>query len=123
MVIFAAPSVALSSAARRSLRARAHALSAVVTVGDAGLTDLVLREIDVSLKAHELIKVRVSNNDHGAREALMRTICSKLRAEPVQHVGKILVVYRRRQEQGGGRASNARRTRPTKRSFQGHSPR
>lgn len=79
---------------RRALRARAHHLHPVVAVGQHGLTPAVLREIDRALKAHELIKVRVFSDDRQARTALLDEICAALGAEPVQHLGKLLVLWR-----------------------------
>src|SRR5215470_20142381 len=79
---------------RRALRAKAHHLHPVVSVGQHGLTAAVLHEIDVSLIAHELIKVRVFSDDRGERETLLEAICAELDAAPVQHIGKLLVVWR-----------------------------
>jgi len=86
--------LALTAAKRRDLRARAHRLQPVVSIGQHGLTPSVLHEIDVNLLAHELIKVRVFNADHEAREAVFARICTELDAAPVQHIGKLLVVWR-----------------------------
>ena len=79
---------------RRALRARAHHLRPVVSIGQHGLTAAVLHEIDVSLLAHELVKVRVFDDDRAARDALLLSICAELDAAPVQHIGKLLVVWR-----------------------------
>jgi len=84
----------LTSAARRVLRANAHALHPVVAVGQHGLTPAVMKEIDLALKAHELIKVRVFDDDREAREALLAKVCAELDCAPVQHIGKLLVVWR-----------------------------
>ena len=84
----------LSTVERRSLRARAHGLNPVVSISQNGLSDGVLKEIDASLKAHELIKIRVYNDDRDVREAFLATICDELDAAPVQHIGKLLVVWR-----------------------------
>jgi RNA-binding protein len=86
----------LNPAQRRALKARAHHLQPVVIVGDAGLTPTVLHEIDVSLKSHELIKIRVSGDDRDARAAMIEAICTPLNAVAVQHIGKILVIFRPR---------------------------
>lgn len=88
----------LSPAARRELKARAHALHPVVSVGTNGLSASVLAEIDRSLKAHELIKVRVYGEERSEREALLTDICQQLDAAPVQHIGNILVIYRENPE-------------------------
>ena len=84
----------LTSSERRSLRARAHALHPIVSIGDKGLSDSVINEIAISLDAHELIKVRAAETDREARNALLSRICDSLGAAPVQHIGKILVIYR-----------------------------
>jgi len=84
----------LSPAERKLLKARAHALRPVVTLGSERLSAAVLREIEISLKAHDLIKIRVTGDDREARAALLGEICSRTGASPVQHIGKILIVYR-----------------------------
>lgn len=84
----------LSPAARRNLRAQAHHLEPVVTVGHHGLTPPVLHEIDLALLAHELVKVRVLGDDRTAREAMLGQIAAALDCAPVQHVGKVLVLWR-----------------------------
>ena len=84
----------LSPSERRALRAKAHALHPVVIVGHHGLTPAVMNEIDVSLRAHELIKIRVGNDERAVREEALARICAELDAAPVQHLGKMLVVWR-----------------------------
>ena len=82
----------LSVAQRLELKARAHALNPIVMIGSAGLTPTVLDEIARTLKAHELIKIRV-NAEREARDTMLEEICTTLNAGAVQHIGKILVVY------------------------------
>lgn len=84
----------LTPGQRKTLRARAHALSPVVMIGDKGLTDAVLRELNVSLKSHELIKVHVAGAERDARDAMLAAMCERLGAQPVQHIGRVLVLYR-----------------------------
>jgi RNA-binding protein len=84
----------LTPAERSALRAEAHPLHPVVMIGESGLTAAVLKEIDVSLNAHGLIKIRVFGDDRDSRIAIYETICKELGAEPVQHIGKLLVLYR-----------------------------
>jgi putative YhbY family RNA-binding protein len=84
----------LTVAQRRDLKARAHPLNPVVIIGNAGLTPAVLDEIERSLKSHDLLKIRVMNDDREARETMLQEICEVLNASPVQHIGKILIVYR-----------------------------
>ncbi len=83
----------LSVAQRTALKARAHSLNPTVMIGNAGLTPSVLNEISRTLKSHELIKIRVMSEDREARAALLQEICTELNAAPVQHIGKILVIY------------------------------
>jgi putative YhbY family RNA-binding protein len=84
----------LSSGERRELRARAHALNPVVSIAENGLTDGVLKEIDANLTAHELIKVRVYGDSRDDRLDYLEKICKELGAAPVQHIGKLLVIFR-----------------------------
>ena len=77
---------------RLALKGRAHQLKPTVMIGNAGLTNAVLKEIEVTLKLHELIKIRVMA-ERPVREAILDEICSKLNAQAVQHIGKILVIY------------------------------
>ncbi|HCY64600.1 MAG TPA: ribosome assembly RNA-binding protein YhbY [Oxalobacteraceae bacterium] len=88
----------LTPAERSALRAEAHALNPVVIIGEAGLTPAVLKEIDASLNAHGLIKVRVFGDEREERVAIYDTICEQLGAAPVQHIGKLLVIYRPQKE-------------------------
>lgn len=88
----------LTPAERSALRSEAHALNPVVIIGESGLTPAVLKEIDVSLNAHGLIKIRVFGDDRDARIAIYDAVCEKLDAAPVQHIGKLLVVYRPKKE-------------------------
>ena len=111
----------LSPSGRKLLKSRAHPLKPVVAVGNVGFTATVLREIEVALKAHELIKIRVTGDDRDARQELLGQICHRTGASPVQHIGKILVVFRENTEAPA--ATPKRRTvrkqpRRTKRSFQ-----
>jgi RNA-binding protein len=84
----------LSPAERRALRARAHTIDPVVAIAENGLSAAVLKEIDTSLRAHELIKVRVYGDSREDRLAYLERICAELGAAAVQHIGKLLVVYR-----------------------------
>ena len=89
----------LSAKRRSELRAQAHTLSPLVIIGDKGLTDLVVAEIDRSLKAHELIKVRASAGERAQRDIWLETICERLGAHAVQQIGKIFVIYREKPEE------------------------
>jgi RNA-binding protein len=88
------PALALTAAQRREHRAASHHLDPVVAIGSEGLTDGVRKEVDAALKAHGLIKVRVFSDDRAARDALLAALTDGLNAAPVQHIGKLLVLWR-----------------------------
>ena len=89
----------LSPIERRALKVQAHALDPVVMIGDQGLTPAVILEIERNLKAHELIKIRASTDDRDARESWLQEICKALHAAPVQKIGKMLVIWRKKPEE------------------------
>ena len=91
---YTAAMLTLTPAESRALRARAHTLHPVVAIGHSGLTPAVLHEIDVALAAHELVKVRVHSDDREERERHLAAVCEGLGAAPVQHLGKLLIVWR-----------------------------
>ena len=106
----AAPAPELSAARRKELRALAHHLDPVVTIGDAGLSAAVLAETERALAAHGLVKIRVHGDDRERRAAMLAEICERLGCAPVQSIGKLLVVWREKRETGtGGDAGTARR--------------
>lgn len=90
----AAPAPTLTARQRAALKARAHALEPVVRIGQAGLTDAVVQQIDRALEAHALIKVKVNDGEREARAALGEAISARTGAALVQRVGKVLVLWR-----------------------------
>lgn len=88
------PLIQLTPAQRKEHRADAHHLDPVVMVGNDGLTANVKKEIDSALNAHGLIKVRVFSDDRVAREAMFQLLAEELSAAPIQHIGKLLVLWR-----------------------------
>ncbi|CAB3642916.1 YhbY family RNA-binding protein [Paraburkholderia rhynchosiae] len=88
------PALKVSSDQRAELRSQAHALKPVVLVGAEGLTDAVLAEIKVHLAAHQLIKIRVFGDEREERLAIYEQICDTLNAAPIQHIGKLLVIWK-----------------------------
>ena len=88
----------MSPIERKKLKARAHALNPIIHLGGKGLTEAVIAEIGRALDVHELIKVRAGGMVRDAREAALAEICGRLAAQPVQHIGKVLVVYRKKPE-------------------------
>ena len=88
------PQINLTPAQRKDKRADAHHLDPVVMIGGDGLTPAVVKETDAALKSHGLIKVRVLGDDREAREAMFAQLCDELNAAPIQHIGKLLVIWR-----------------------------
>lgn len=81
------------------LKARAHHLNPVVMIGQNGLTEAVIKETDSALTAHELIKVRVAGDDRDERMAICEALCEEVDAQLVQHIGKLLVLWRKNIEE------------------------
>jgi RNA-binding protein len=79
---------------RKYLKAQAHALKPVVMIGSQGLSEAVVKEAERAIAAHELIKIRVLGDERDAREAYLAQLCEALNAAPVQHIGKLLLIYR-----------------------------
>lgn len=90
--------IQLSIAERKAIRADAHHLDPVVMIGGDGLTPAVRKEADAALNAHGLIKIRVLGDDRAAREAMYLELADTLNAAPIQHIGKLLVLWRPKPE-------------------------
>ena len=88
------PQIQLTPTERKAHRAEAHHLDPVVMIGGDGLTDAVRKETDAALNAHGLIKIRVLGDDRAAREAIYKQLADELNAAPIQHIGKLLVLWR-----------------------------
>jgi RNA-binding protein len=88
----------LSEQTRRELRGRGHSLKPVVSIGSAGFSKAVQREIDLSLEHHELMKIKLAAGDRESRQALIDEICSRCNAELIQAIGHIALVYRKKQD-------------------------
>ena len=88
------PALQLTPAQRKAHRADAHHLDPVVMIGGEGLSPAVVKETDAALRAHGLIKVRVFSDERDTREAMLAALCEQLDAAPIQHIGKLLVLWR-----------------------------
>ena len=88
------PEIQLSPTQRKEQRALAHHLDPVVMIGSDGLTAAVKKEIEAALDAHGLIKVRVFSDDRAERAALYVALADELGAAPIQHIGKLLILWR-----------------------------
>lgn len=86
--------IELTTEQRKALRAAAHHLNPVASIGQHGVTPSVLKEIDGALKAHELIKVKLQGIEREVRDAMFSEICAALECAQVQHIGNILVLWR-----------------------------
>ena len=84
----------LTPAQRKEKRAEAHHLSPVAMIGNEGLTPAVVKEINAALNAHGLIKVRVFSDERQTREDYFASLADELNAAPIQHIGKLLVLWR-----------------------------
>jgi RNA-binding protein len=88
------PQIQLTIAERKAHRADAHHLDPVVMIGNEGLSAAVKKEINAALNAHGLIKIRVLGDDRTQREAMYQALADELGAAPIQHIGKLLVLWR-----------------------------
>ena len=88
------PAIELRPVQRKEKRAEAHHLEPVVRIGGDGLTPAVTKEVDAALNAHGLIKVRVFSDERETREAILARLSDELNAAPIQHIGKLLVLWR-----------------------------
>jgi RNA-binding protein len=88
--------ITLTASQRARLKARAHALEPVVQIGQGGVSDTVVAEVDRSLTAHALIKVKLAGADRETREELARILSDRTDAAVVQQVGRVLVLWKPR---------------------------
>ncbi len=108
--------LALTSIHRRNLTALAHGIKPVVWIGTAGLSESVIHELDRALKSHELIKIKIAGGEREMREAVLEEICERLGAAPVRHIGRILVIYRPKEDEASGEITNGVKTAITRSS-------
>jgi putative YhbY family RNA-binding protein len=106
------PAIQLSIPERKAHRAEAHHLDPVVMIGNEGLTPAVNKETDAALNAHGLIKVRVLGDDREQREAIYQELCDTLNAAPIQHIGKLLVLWRPKPKKAKAEADEDRKPGP-----------
>ena len=107
------PILEITSRQRSALRAAAHPLRPVVLIGDNGLTETVIKEIDRGLHAHELIKVRVAGDDREARVQMFDQICETLACAPIHHLGKMLILFRPGKKQAYAEAMGEKAASPS----------
>lgn len=90
--------MSLTEPQKKALRGLGHSLDAVITVGNAGLTEAVQREFDTSIAHHELMKVRVRVGDRRLRDDIIRQLCRDGGADLVTRIGNVALVYRRNED-------------------------
>jgi RNA-binding protein len=86
----------MKSSLKQTLKSRAHHLKPVILLGAKGLTSAVLEEAELALGHHELIKIKIASVEKEDRLAIIEEICQKLKAELVQNIGNILVIFRKK---------------------------
>ncbi len=84
----------LTEQQKKFLRGRGHHLKPLIMVGDAGLSEPLLAEFESTLDHHELLKIRVRVGDRDARDEIIATLCETGRAELVQRIGNVALLYR-----------------------------
>jgi RNA-binding protein len=87
----------VNSARKKQLKAQAHSLKPVIIVGQSGLTESVLKEIEITLDTHELIKIKI-RAEKEPRKQVRDQITAKTKAELIQSIGQIIVIYRKKPE-------------------------
>ena len=84
---------------KQQLKAKAHPLKPIVLIGNNGCSDNVITEIDRGLIDHELIKIRLPQAEKAEKKAMLDQITAKTKAELVQLIGRIAVLYRKNTEE------------------------
>lgn len=88
----------LTGKQKNYLRGAAHQLNPIVTIGSKGLTEAVMKEIELALDQHELLKIKLPSNAKAEKVALLAQITGKSNSEPVQLIGRVAVIYRASEE-------------------------
>ena len=83
---------------KRALKSRAHPLKPIILLGQHGLTDAVLKEIEIALQHHELMKIKLPQIDRDARQLIITEILEKTHADLVQSMGRIATIYKERED-------------------------
>lgn len=94
MTITDSTTTTITNGQRRWLRGEAHHLKPVVTIGQAGLTEAVLAELELALSHHELLKVKVNVGDRDLRDAIVAPMVERTGAVLITRIGNVAVLYR-----------------------------
>ena len=76
----------------------AHSLKPVIMVGQHGITDNILKELDIALNHHELVKIKIAGEDRDSKNEIVKQLCETSNADKVQAIGKTLTLFRRNTE-------------------------
>jgi len=85
----------VNSEQTKELKTRAHMLKPIIMIGQAGLTEAVLKEIEIALDIHELLKIKV-RAERDERKEIFQQICIDTKAEKIQSIGQVIVIYRKK---------------------------
>jgi RNA-binding protein len=88
----------MNTSAKNQFKTQAHHLKPVIIVGSQGVTDPLIKETDNALNTHELIKVKVNAEDKSGRKDIAMALCDALKAEFIQLIGSIAIIYRKKKE-------------------------
>ncbi len=83
----------LTEKQKRELRGRGHILKPVVSIGNSGLSKAVLRELELSLEHHDLMKIKIGGAERDERKKIIKQICTTFNTELVQAIGHVALVY------------------------------
>lgn len=85
----------LSDAQKKFLRGLGHRLKPVISIADAGLTKSVFDEFTSTIEHHELIKVRVRNDDRNVRNSIVHELCEKSEATLITRIGNVALIFKK----------------------------
>ena len=76
----------------------AHSLKPVIMIGQHGITENILKELDIALNHHELVKIKIAGEDRDSKNAIVEQLCKSSDTDKVQAIGKTLTLYRRNKD-------------------------
>lgn len=85
----------LSKNQLKHLKTLTHHLKPVISIGQNGVTDNVLNELEIALNHHELVKIKIAGEDRDTRQLIIQQLCEQTSAEKIQVIGKTLTLFRR----------------------------
>ena len=90
--------MSLSKQQLKHLVSLTHNLKPVIMIGQNGITDNLLNELNIALNHHELVKIKIAGEDRDSRNEMIRQLCESTEAVKVQAIGKTLTLFRRNKE-------------------------